>query len=294
MEPVNKGTGYYAGGPYATTGGFGSGCTVDITCLYGQSGTDALAVSSSGRVGIGTTGPVAQTHAKGTGQTTAAFSDSGAVGGALFLHDNSQQVGSGGALLIGGQSGNKWFAAIKGLLTDGGTNSKGDLAISLRNAVADTSLTERVHIASDGKIGLGTASPAFAIEAQQSNATIALRAASAGNYYATLGGSGGYGRLQLYQSGTVTVLIDSNSTSYINGGNVGIGTTSPGQKLEVNGNIKVSGSNNSLIIDSPRVPSSSSDSNGAKGQIAWDSSYLYVKTQTSPSHVWKRVALATW
>jgi len=77
-------------------------------------------------------------------------------------------------------------------------------------------------------------------------------------------------------------------------GAVGIGTTAPAEKLEVVGNVKISGSNNSLIIDSPQVPSSSSDSAGVKGQIAWDSGYLYVKTQTSPSHVWKRVALSTW
>jgi hypothetical protein len=72
------------------------------------------------------------------------------------------------------------------------------------------------------------------------------------------------------------------------------GCFSGGKGVEVNGNIKVSGSNNSLIIDSPYVPTVYNESTGVKGQIAWDANYLYVKVQTSPSHIWKRVALATW
>jgi hypothetical protein len=41
--------------------------------------------------------------------------------------------------------------------------------------------------------------------------------------------------------GNVKALIDDNGNSYFIGGNVGIGTTSPGEKLEVSGNIKLSG-----------------------------------------------------
>jgi hypothetical protein len=45
-------------------------------------------------------------------------------------------------------------------------------------------------------------------------------------------------------SNAIGARIRSNSTSYFNGGNVGIGTDSPSEKLEVDGNIKLTGSLN--------------------------------------------------
>ena len=43
-------------------------------------------------------------------------------------------------------------------------------------------------------------------------------------------------------AGTKTVYFNTDSVSYINGGNVGIGTSSPGYKLDVNGTVNVQGS----------------------------------------------------
>jgi hypothetical protein len=76
--------------------------------------------------------------------------------------------------------------------------------------------------------------------------------------------------------------------------NVGIGTQAPTAKLDVNGDVKISGSGGSLMINNPQVPASSSDAMGEKGRIAWDDNYLYVKTQAGPEHVWKRVRMETW
>jgi hypothetical protein len=75
---------------------------------------------------------------------------------------------------------------------------------------------------------------------------------------------------------------------------VGIGTIEPAAKLDVNGNVKISGSGHSLIVGNPQVPASSGDSMGEKGQIAWDEKFLYVKTQAGQEHVWKRVGLEGW
>jgi len=56
--------------------------------------------------------------------------------------------------------------------------------------------------------------------------------------------------------------------------------------LTVTGTLTANGS----TILTTHTPSSSSDT-GTTGQIAWDSSYIYICTATN---TWKRVAIATW
>jgi hypothetical protein len=76
--------------------------------------------------------------------------------------------------------------------------------------------------------------------------------------------------------------------------NTGMGTREPSEKLEVNGNVLVSGADHSLIVSDPAVPSNSKDPMGAKGQFAWDDKFLYVKTEAGEKNVWKRVGLQEW
>jgi hypothetical protein len=113
--------------------------------------TEKMRIDSSGNLGVGTTSPVYQTQIYGSGQTTAALTDSGNKGGSLLLNTPTVAGGDGGALLIGaGGAGAKPFAAIKGLLADGGGNTTGALAFSTRNATGDTSLTERARFNTTG------------------------------------------------------------------------------------------------------------------------------------------------
>lgn len=65
-------------------------------------------------------------------------------------------------------------------------------------------------------------------------------------------------------------------------GQVGIGTTSPTDSLDID--------SDSIRLRQSKTPSSSSDT-GKTGQIAWDSDYIYVCVATN---TWKRVALSTW
>lgn len=86
-----------------------------------------------------------------------------------------------------------------------------------------------------------------------------------------------------YYNGTVGTLYgiyqkDTHAINYF-GGKIGVGTTSPTSKLDVN--------DNRIRIRSKFTPSSSNDSNGNVGDIAWDDNYIYVKTTNG----WKRATL---
>jgi hypothetical protein len=69
-------------------------------------------------------------------------------------------------------------------------------------------------------------------------------------------------------------------------GKVGIRTTSPTALLHLNGATGY----NQLRLATSYTPTGSSDANGNVGDIAWDNSYIYVKTGVG----WKRAALSTF
>jgi hypothetical protein len=118
--------------------------------------------------------------------------------------------------------------------------------------------SEGIYVHDNGKVGVGTSSPdaAFQIESNEANTFKVSRSyglnptefviesngemslAKNSVEYARLGWSpGDYGSLELKHDGTTFIELKSSKT-YFNGyGNVGIGTTSPSTKLEVNGTV---------------------------------------------------------
>lgn len=76
---------------------------------------------------------------RGKGQTVAALDTTGNLGG-LVVRSMDVSVGSGGAIMFGAD-GQLW-AAIKALGVDLTNNSEGDLAVCLRSAKTDATLTE--------------------------------------------------------------------------------------------------------------------------------------------------------
>jgi len=104
----------------------------------------------------------------------------------------------------------------------------------------DTGTTAKLFWdASAESLGIGTSSPATALEVKGDGSTIQV--SSADYDVALLGrrGSSGVdldkGYLRLRDTGVTKVAIDSAGNSYFNGGNVGIGTTSPDHILCIEG-----------------------------------------------------------
>jgi hypothetical protein len=200
---------------------------------FGQTNT----FPSSGNVGIGTTTPQnpftlnkTGTLATGNWYNLGAFIEPTSNKGIHLGYDNSSQTG----LILSGTNG-----------------PASNLAFWTYNG---TAWGERMRLDSSGNVGIGTISPQNALDVNgslllrgntsMSNPTSVGPAFNAG-YYAT----GGYAFFQGYNyttSGYIQLDIDASKTviNANSGGNVGIGTTTPGSKLEVAGNIGVTGTGN--------------------------------------------------
>jgi hypothetical protein len=205
------------------------------TTLYsGSTLTERMRIDSSGNVGIGTSTPVAQLGVFGAGQTTAAMTTSSSLGGTLYVRDSGNSVGNGGAVIFGASQGA--FAAIKGLIDNGGGNTVGHLAFSTRNATGDSTLTERMRITFGGAVCIGGTTVDqtfnvvgkrswFAADSTQYAIKLAYNTSTSGFW---LGSPEANALAFSNDAGTERMRITS-------GGNVGIGTTNPGVKFVVSG-----------------------------------------------------------
>jgi hypothetical protein len=265
-----------------------------------------LAASSffltGGNVGIGVISAAYQLQIQGIGQDTAALTDAGNKGGSLYLRANGNTSGSGGALLFGTTFGNQTpFAAIKGLVTDGGANTTGDLAFSTRNATADTALTERMRIALNGFVGIGLSNPGTKLDvlagtvgttAGNEISIVNQRALAGGNSVQILSrliratngtdwttttmrlqgrvDASDFGYIDLISGGVQGLAFGSAGTEMMrfnSSGNLGIGTSAPQNKLDIVGNM-LSREDNSAGANPVLLRNSNTGNNTSKSSSA--------------------------
>jgi hypothetical protein len=103
---------------------------------------------------------------------------------------------------------------------------------------------EQVSIQSDGNVGIGTTSPSTLLHLSSSAASIRISSIAGGANLYLDNASGNNSRVRYNSSTGYFALRDDNASSDVfvisgSSGNVGIGTTSPSQKLHVKGNILV-------------------------------------------------------
>ena len=212
----------------------------------------SITVSSatfSGNLGIGTTAPV----------TLLEVSGSYGTGTNALTISNKSAAAVGNVAAIDFRLGNTFdglpsTAKIQAVSENAGNR---ETALTLYTGAGTATYTEKARITSSGNVGIGTASPGAKLDCQSGSGGYGLRLGFGdtskdwifGNSFYDWGQSSkalNIGTLDTTTGQDIffnTVNINDQSKAVVikAGGKVGIGTTSPSEKLEVNGNVKVNG-----------------------------------------------------
>jgi hypothetical protein len=227
----------------ANTFSLGTNSSTFEICDNNVVGTNTrLSINSSGNVGIGTNNPTSILDIRDT-QT------GGASEIKLFNLDQGNTTTQTSALRMTPdvRANGVAISAVKEN-ADFSSSANKDVAITF-SPVLNNAAAEKMRITSAGNVGIGKTSPSaplhlYSAEAQMKFESSHGRTSSiyqgGGNFHIKASHSSGvainYGDgntalLNLYNNTTPAVSFSANGSSYFNGGNVGIGTTSPDAKL---------------------------------------------------------------
>ena len=194
--------------------------------------TERMRIDSSGNVGIGTNSPSAKLTVEETG--TSQESVFRLIG--TNTADSASQV-----------------SEIVSYQKSGGLNQETSLDFRVRKNADSYASPTTVMTLTNGNVGIGTSSPNAKLDIQNvpsgGSGTILNIGLDASNPVRAKIHTESYsGAFSLYNSGSIeNVKITTSGNSYFNGGNVGIGTNSPSEKLEVDGNVKA----DAMVLTSP-------------------------------------------
>ena len=187
--------------------------------------TQRMTIDESGNVGIGATSPSAKLHVVGTTQNQfgqiATFKNSANASRVAIVDEQTTPYippgiwgESGGGLALGTQyTGIKFFASENG-----------------------AAKTERMFIKGNGNVGIGTTSPGRTLEVYTGNGNVPglrLRRYQSGATYTDLRHADSPDGLAIHTSDGNATTLEVMRICGFNGGLVGIGTTSPSSKLQV-------------------------------------------------------------
>jgi hypothetical protein len=223
-----------------------------FTTGLGGSQTEKMRIDENGNIGVGTTSPETKFHVAG-GNILSSHSTNGTR---LTLRSGTSGQNSGlSTILIGGDA-NHYSSITAQHISNGHTY----LAFGTCSAPGDP--TERVRIDKDGNVGIGTTAP---------DTTLTIRRTGAANYIKFTGSDNQQVGIQIGDSSTrwwVYKEANRSDLSFYDGGTewmtlkyatgrLGLSTSSPGYKLDVQGgDINASGSvrsNGTALTSDQRV-----------------------------------------
>ena len=208
-------------------------------------GTPAATFTASGNVGIGTTNPAYRLQIQKTSTAAPALMIGGGFAGGPRIQtygldaDGNAWMGLGTDMSGGPYEHNLYFPD---------TGGYGFQSIGSFNG---TTYSEKMRVTRSGNVGIGTAVPSQKLEIAGGGLGFSGSGLSASDKklfsptdgdleWVTHNFATGHGFAVSHQ-GTRLVYLNTSGNSYLNGGNVGIGTANPGTRLDVNGAASVSG-----------------------------------------------------
>lgn len=257
------------GSASAFIGFAGTGATTNYHVAAGSPGPNLFAIrtndiermriDSSGRLLIGTTnhdvgGSVAGIQLGATGRALFSTDNASGVGADEPLYiDRRDTSGDGIAILLARHG---YYKAGIGVLRGGSAAAAGSMYFATGLA-SNAGFAERMRITSDGNVGIGDTAPIYPMVIRKKPTSgeearmLVIGNTEGGGTFMFLGTSttsGGYSKIQ---SITTEGISYGNLILNSDGGNVGIGTTSPGYKLEI------TSTNNGLKINTSAANSGS-------------------------------------
>ncbi len=266
--------------------GFGSGANSDLTIANSIAGGDILlTTTATGNVGIGTAAPIADLHIE------ALNADGNTNIPTLLIRDSDTTS------IAGQVSGRIEFATsdddadpTAGAYIEAATpNTNGDMYMAFATG-GSGALAERLRITSGGSVGIGTANPTSALHVVQGGVTPTLSSSAStdvilsstqpqlifdetdqgadGQLWDFLSLSGTFRGRTINDAGSAaTTWIQVDRTGQVvdsvvfPNGNVGIGSTTPNEKLVVSGGIAID-TNTTFAVDNTKAVIMKQASNG--------------------------------
>ena len=241
----------------------------------GGSTSEKMRITSAGNVGIGTTSPSAKLHVDDNAASGTGLRVTGGGGGgplATFTRD----VGSTGTIAISSSGGDPQITFATSANTFAlGTNGSTFEICDNSSVGANT----RLSITSAGNVGIGTTNPSSLLHLESaSSPALQIKDTTQGT---TLKAFSQDSNAHLGTFSSHPLVFDTNSSERMRitaAGNVGIGTTTPSAKLEVNGHFAAT--TKSFIIDNPKT-----DGRLQYGVVETDEHSVYVRGKSDQEEI---------
>jgi hypothetical protein len=240
------------------------GTTAAQPLIFGTSNAERMRITASGNVGIGTTSPTTKltidnsanantNHIDMVGYSSTAKGHLGYFGNATYLSSNY--------FYAGGQNADTSSLGQVAIVLGANTTNTSYIDFNLSDA-GNVSPTNKMRITSSGNVGIGTTSPQGILEA----VGVSYFTRSGQSFLVNPNYAGANTHLQLQAVGNMGIAFATNGDNerlrITSTGNVGIGTSAPSEKLDVNGAIKTS---SLLVIGSNIYSGIGSQISGAFG-----------------------------
>jgi hypothetical protein len=218
--------------------------------------TEYMRITSTGQVGIGNSSP--QERLDITGNIVIRSTD--AVRGIRRFDDawslrllGGTSTTDGGYVEVSGDLRGSLGNAAAGevLLSQGGNSYANRAAVSssmlFKTHYTGGSATDMTIVGSTGNVGIGTTSPTYKLDVESSGNVLANFESTTNKGAIRISDDDTVGYISAENGrigfGTSPILSTSNITMLTSNNNVGIGTTSPAQKLHINGNFLLENNN---------------------------------------------------